>query len=454
VIRSCLANKSDPIFTVLDAPLLRDDYYTTLLAYSSTLDILAVGLGRNVYLWSEAQGVSSPESINMDSPAHITSLSFSSAAGAQAILAIARAEGSVTLWSPLDTDPRFDIRHQSPASCVCFSPTTRKGQSYRDHDLTICVEDLLVGDETGVVYYWTIEWPSALQRDLFGFSGATTLIARLSCHTQQICGLSWSPNAEYFASGSNDNICVLFETRSIVSHPSHPGPVGKFDLASSTEKETVIPEATLDLQVANAKQTWALNAAVKAIAFSPHHRRLLALGGGSNDRQIHFVHILSGAVLARIDCCAQVTSLIWSKARREICATFGFAQPDHSVRVAVFAWPTCEQLVAIPWLDEHRALWAIPYPGGPAPPAALQKPVPSTQQEGSEDFNDSIMEGESRYCSRTKVEGCVIIATSDASIKFHEVWPEKKRRAVTNDVGHLGGSAILEERFGQTGIIR
>ena len=61
----------------------------------------------------------------------------------------------------------------------------------------------------------------------------------------------------------------------------------------------------------------------------------MAIGGGSNDRCIHFYHTVSGACLATIDCAAQVTSLVWSTTRRQIAATFGFAQPEHPFRIAV-----------------------------------------------------------------------------------------------------------------------
>lgn len=38
-------------FKVLDAPLLQDDFYLNLVDWSST-NVLAVGLGKAVYIWS------------------------------------------------------------------------------------------------------------------------------------------------------------------------------------------------------------------------------------------------------------------------------------------------------------------------------------------------------------------------------------------------------------------
>lgn len=91
----------------------------------------------------------------------------------------------------------------------------------------------------------------------------------------------------------------------------------------------------------------------------------MSIGGGSNDRCIHFYHTYSGACLATINVSAQVTSLLWSNSHREIAATFGYANPDHPIRIAVFSWPECKQVAAIPWGEDMRALYAVGYPGGP-----------------------------------------------------------------------------------------
>lgn len=117
---------------------------------------------------------------------------------------------------------------------------------------------------------------------------------------------------------------------------------------------------------------------------------------------------------------------MWSTTRREICATFGFAQPDHPYRIAVFSWPDCKQVAAIAWEGEHRALYAIPYPAGPN--------ESKTSKEGG------------RSLSRTSKEGCIVVASSDESVKFHEVWSGSQKSILTSacSPGLLGGSDILE----------
>ena len=49
-----------------------------------------------------------------------------------------------------------------------------------------------------------------------------------------------------------------------------------------------------------------------------------------------------------------------------------------------------------------------------------------------------------KWWSRTQEEGCLVVATSDCSIKFHEVWAEERRGSVVGRGGLLGGSDILE----------
>lgn len=334
--------------TVLDAPALRDDYYCSLLAYSDTAKCLAVGLGAQVYTWSEVRGVESPEFLGQPFSGHVTSLSFSSTEGERSILAVGRSNGCITLWSPSETSPRFNHAHRSPISCVCFSPRTFRRASTQSLPIRVQVEYLLVGNEAGQIYLYSVEWPDELNMDLFAWPGSMTVLARLDLHTQQICGLAWSPDGRFFASGGNDNALNVFETRRILQ-PENIMPQHSVMISDDfTYYPPSNQEEALWILPGRESHHYTLNAAVKALAFCPWQPSLLAAGGGSNDRCIHFYHTVSGAKLATIDCSSQVTSLVWSRTRREIAATFGFTQPDHPIRVAVFSWPACECIVRIP----------------------------------------------------------------------------------------------------------
>lgn len=82
-------------FKILDAPQLQDDYYLNLLDWSSQ-NILAVGLGSAVYLWS---GYTSKVSklCEIDGGASITSISWT---GAGDYLAVGTSDGRIQLWDP------------------------------------------------------------------------------------------------------------------------------------------------------------------------------------------------------------------------------------------------------------------------------------------------------------------------------------------------------------------
>ena len=284
-----------------------------------------------------------------------------------------------------------------------------------------------------------------------------TLVAKISIHTQQICGLAWSADGKLLASGGNDDICCLFEACHVLGggplseasfqrlpRSSHPpslppiageGSIYEWDSArrheqnrtsatDGTEIRTVrtSAESLRTLGPGSQRHCWIHGAAVKAIAFCPWTPGLVATGGGSNDKCIHFFHTTSGAALATISVSAQVTSLIWSTTRREIAATFGYSQPEHPYRIAIFSWPDCKQVAAIPWSQGLRALYAIPYPASGAP-------------------------GGAAGVSRPSQEGCLVVAASDNSVKFHEVW-SNERKSTIGGPGTLAGSDILESLEG------
>ncbi|GAB1313407.1 hypothetical protein MFIFM68171_03617 [Madurella fahalii] len=341
--------------------------------------------------------------------------------------------------------PRFEVIQPRPVSCLSWKPvcTLRPSKNRLHPGAPVQTEDLLVGDEAGHVYYYAVEWPERWEVVQHNWSGEMTLLARIAVHSQQICGLAWSQNGNLFATGGNDNLCCLFDTTKILEGGSRRNRAVterriSRSAATLVRAASETPEAEAHIRTPRSithpvrhlgpgseKQRWVHAAAVKAIAFCPWQESLVATGGGSNDKCIHFFHTTSGAALATISVSAQVTSLIWSTTRREIAATFGYAQPDHPIRIAVFTWPDCRQVAAIPWASEHRALYAIPYPRG-------------LEEDGSSRSGNA-----ARGRRRTAMEGCIMVASSDKSVKFHEVWTTNGK-GTAGGVGILGGSDILE----------
>lgn len=277
-----------------------------------------------------------------------------------------------------------------------------------------------------------------------------------------MCGLAWSPSGELFASGGNDDLCFLFNADTVLRHCVVTGRGGvqipqgmplqggeeipdlsdviddslmteeAWPTGQSGEESNVVTSTNeTELQLLQTfaetipslgrgvkRHCWGHGAAVKAIAFCPWREGLVATGGGSHDKGIHFFHTKSGAALATIAVSAQVTSLTWSTSRREIAATFGYAHPEHPYRIAIFSWPDCRQVAAVPWENEMRALYAISYPI-----SLTDRRVPRM--------------------TKTSQGGCLVIAASDKTVKFHEVW-SCESKSMVGGAGVLGGSDILE----------
>ena len=123
-------------------------------------------------------------------------------------------------------------------------------------------------------------------------------VATLRQHQQEVCGLKWSPDGETLASGANDNLLCLW------------------DAARSQQPRHRITDH---------------QAAVKALAWSPHERHLLASGAGTADRTIKFWNASTGALLNSIDTGSQVCALLWNPYEKEIVSSHGFARNQISL---------------------------------------------------------------------------------------------------------------------------
>lgn len=148
---------------MLDAPGLRDDFYCSTMAYSSSCNTLAIGLGNLLYGWSESTGVTLLNAgIREAFPAWLTSVAFSSDAGGKSILAFGRSNGSLALLSLFDSLlPRFEAQHPHPVACLSWRPVPTIRPSINPHNpgVPVQTEDLIVGEEAGDVFYYVVEWP-------------------------------------------------------------------------------------------------------------------------------------------------------------------------------------------------------------------------------------------------------------------------------------------------------
>ncbi|KAF9287370.1 ubiquitin-protein transferase activating protein [Mortierella alpina] len=150
-------------------------------------------------------------------------------------------------------------------------------------------------------------------------------VAELLNHTNEVCGLKWRPDGQQLASGGNDNLVNIWDPRSTTP---------KFTKTNHT-------------------------AAVKALAWCPWQNNLLASGGGTYDKQIHFWNTHTGARTHTLNTGSQVTSIIWSTEYKEFVSSHGF--PDNNL--SVYSFPSLSKVTDIK-AHESRVLHTAISPDG------------------------------------------------------------------------------------------
>lgn len=277
---------------VLDAPGLVDDYYLNLLDWSSGNQV-AIGLERNVYVWSAETG--SVNCLLETSPdTYVSSVKWS---GDGAYVGVGLGSGEVQIW---------DVEEGSKLRSM-FGHETRVGvMGWNKHTLS-------TGARSGLVFNHDVRI-------------AQHKTAELVSHTSEVCGLEWRSDGAQLATGGNDNLVSIWDSRSL----SAP----KFTKTNH-------------------------RAAVKALSWCPWQLNLLATGGGSYDRHIHFWNTTTGARTNSIDTGSQVTSLRWSNHYRELVSSSGF--PDNSL--SIWSYPSLVRNVEIP-AHETRVLHSCLSPDG------------------------------------------------------------------------------------------
>lgn len=277
---------------VLDAPGLMDDYYLNLLDWSSGNQV-AIGLERNVYVWSaEAGTVSCLLETSPDT--YVSSVKWS---GDGAYVGVGLGSGEIQIW---DVEEGTKLRSM-------YGHETRVGvMGWNKHILS-------TGARSGLVYNHDVRV-------------AEHKVAELISHTAEVCGLEWRSDGSQLATGGNDNLVSIWDARSLGAP--------KFQKTNH-------------------------RAAVKALSWCPWQSNLLATGGGSYDRHIHFWNTTTGARTNSIDTGSQVTSLRWSNHYKEIVSSSGF--PDNSL--SIWSYPTLVRNVEIP-AHETRVLHSCLSPDG------------------------------------------------------------------------------------------
>ncbi|XP_035909063.1 cell division cycle protein 20 homolog [Anopheles stephensi] len=254
---------------ILDAPEIMNDYYLNLMDWSMD-NVIAVALGPSVYLWNAATGTIEMLFEN-EGNEHTCSLSWIHEGH---ILAVGTSAGTVELW---DCENMKRLR-------------VMNGHSARVGVLAWNSYVLCSGSRDGTIINHDVR---TRQHNIGVLQG----------HTQEVCGLKWSPDGKYLASGGNDNLVHVWSAANGSPHANGE-----------------------PLHVFNQHQ-----AAIRALAWCPWQPNVLASGGGTADRTIKFWNVANGHLMNSVDTKSQVCGLLFSKHYKELISAHGYVNNQLTI---------------------------------------------------------------------------------------------------------------------------
>lgn len=245
-------------YRVLDAPNLSNDFYLSVVDWSSANNI-SVALGSSVYT---LRGENSAADLLCTFPRHdpVSSVSWNPDGWT---LSVASTNGNIRIY---DTATQKLVRGYAGAHRKRIGTMNWLGNV------------LTSGSRDGWIHHRDLRTPDAPFQQFMG-------------HRDDVCGLRWSgqdATTALLASGGNDNRVCLWDLRA----------KGSDSLLSIQRGSTWTPQPVWKFQQHKA--------AVKALAWSPHVNGLLATGGGSKDKHIRFWNTISGKMLHELDTGSQV----------------------------------------------------------------------------------------------------------------------------------------------------
>ncbi|XP_040567228.1 cell division cycle protein 20 homolog [Lepeophtheirus salmonis] len=254
---------------ILDAPELVNDYYLNLLDWSAN-NHLAVSLGSQVFLWNADNG-EIKQLLQLADENVICSVKWIKEGN---FLSVGTTNAELHLW---------DIEAEKRVRLLTSHTDRVSSLSWNSYILSS-------GSRSGQIHHSDVRV-------------AQHHIASSRHHTQEVCGLAWSHNGRYLASGANDNTLNIWDAAQGECY-SRPDPLHTF-----TQHQ----------------------AAVKAVAWCPWQPHVLASGGGTADRCIKLWNCNNGTLLNSIDTKSQVCALLWSSEYKELVSSHGFANNEVTI---------------------------------------------------------------------------------------------------------------------------
>ena len=263
---------------LLDAPDILDDDYLSLVDWSCN-NLVAVALGATVHLWNAATGEIHQVCQLEGQDNYVASVKW---AEEGRYLALGTNTGNIVVW---------DVEKSKMSRCL-------QGLDSRVASLSWNKWLLAGGSRSGEIQ----------QSDT---RMADHVVSTCRAHSQEVCGLAWSSDGKYLASGGNDNILNIWASQ---QQGLHTGPSPLHSLTSHM-------------------------AAVKAVAWCPWQSNILASGGGTADQTVKIWNTSNGSMLSSTDTMSQVSSLVWAREYRELVSSHGSDKNE----IVIWKYPTMER---------------------------------------------------------------------------------------------------------------
>ena len=244
-------------YKILDVPNLKDDFYLNIIDWSEKNNI-GVALGNKAYCWN--YNTNDFEILLKLKKNNLVSCLKWNRAGDY--IAVGDLTGQIRLIDCVKKKKIIEL----------------KNHSERVGAISICKDLIVSGSKDNKI-------------NLYDLRISAKPIKVYKNHNQEVCGIKWSQNGDYFASGGNDNKLFVFS------------PNMKIPLLKKKHK-----------------------AAVKSISWSPVYNNLLASGSGSADRCIRLFDIKKNRIIKKIDTGSQICNLLFTKKGDEIISTHGYSK--------------------------------------------------------------------------------------------------------------------------------
>ena len=326
---------------ILDAPNLTDNFYYNPLDWGAK-NILSVCLGTYNYLWNYNNLETNLLNRNKNEIEYCTSSFMDNGV----CIALGLSNGDIELW---DIEKKIKIR-------------SLKGHNDRVGTLAWNGYNLYSGSKDTNIISHDVRIKNNMVMKLSGG------------HNKEICIIKWNSDFKYLASGGNDNLVCLWDIRGkfnnnnnsfwdfLNSQSDDENDSGNMD--GELEDEFNSEKNNISNGIYNKlnynflrKKTFNKNdniiepliiinkhkGPVRALAWSPWQRSVLATGGGKKDNCIRFYNADTKSVIGEYNTGSQVCQILWNKYEKEIISSHG----NNKNPIYVWSYPKMNRITEL-----------------------------------------------------------------------------------------------------------